>query len=364
MNLRLGRIGRQETAAVAWIACWICGLFSMNTQSFYEGGNISYLTTVLSALLSLLAVLLIASAMRRRGCESLAALYQYAFGRVLAVVMGFLTALTLLYAATILLVRLLMIQCRYVYVESEVPLVALYFFIGVLVLAWMGFETIGRTSKLFLKLLLFGVIVVVIIAFPSFQPFRLYPLPGVGLVPLLRQSITGTARYLPALLGLLICGVGTQGVRHAASSATIGAVGGGLTAGALELSIALTYPYQMLANMHSPMYRLTMAVRTGSAYLRTDKLLLFFWTLAGVLSGGYFVYAAALLVASVADMRDIRPAVGVFATLVAALMLLGQLNLAAYERTANALWDTAFIVMLFPPLLAALLACVRREAAA
>lgn len=363
MNLREGCIGKQETAACAWIACWICGLFSMNTQSFYENGNASYLATVLSALLALLATLLTAAAMRRSGCENLAALYRYAFGRALAVPIGLITAFTLVYAAVILLVRLLMIQCRYVYVESEMPLVALYVLIGVLVPAWMGLETVGRTCKLFWKLLLFCVVVVVLIAFPSFQLFRLYPLLGNGVPALLLQSVTGTARYLPALVGLIICGVGVQGMSCAASGATIGAVGGGLTAGALELSIGLTYPYGMLASMHSPMYRLTMAVRTGSAYLRTDKLLLFFWTLAGVLSGGYFVYAAALLAAGVTGMRDIRPAVGVFATVTGALMLMGQLNLSAYERAANALWDTAWIPMLAPPLLAALIAVWKGERA-
>lgn len=363
MNWKEGRIGKQETAAVALIACWISGIFAMNTEKFYAKGNAAYITTVLSAMLSLLAFYLIAEAMRRKRIENLAELYRRAFGRVFAMPAGLVTAIALIYAAAIVLIRLTMILARYVYAESEVTNAALYFYICILALAWMGLEIIGRTGKLFLKLILFSAIVQVIVALPALSVYRLYPLPGQSLPDILWQSVTGTSRYFPALMGLLICGTGVQGVHNATTGATIGAAGGGLLCGGMELVIGMAYPYNMLPEMHSPMYRLTMAVRTDDGYLRTDKLLLFFWGLAGMLSGGYYAYAASLLYAGTSDMRDIRPAVGAIAAIIAALVLLGQLNLPAFERVAEALWDTAFIGMLLPPMLAAMLVSLKKEEA-
>ena len=361
MNWKEGRIGKQETAAMAWIACWISGIFAMNTENFYAHGNAAYLTTVLSAMLSLAAFYLIAEAMRRKRCENLAALYQRAYGRALALPIGLCTALALVYAAVIVLVRLAMILSRYIYAESDVPNASLYFYICVLALAWMGLEIIGRTCKLFLKLIIFAAIIQVIIALPALSVFRLYPLPGATLPEILWQSVTGVGRYFPALLGLLICGTGVQGIRNAVSGARIGAAGGGLLAGGMELVIGMAYPYHMLSNMHSPLYRLTMAVRTDDGYLRTDKLLMFFWALAGMLAGGYYAYAASLLYAGTSEMRDVRPAVGAIVAVIGALMLLGQMNLPAYERVAEVLWDAAFFCMLLPPMLAAMLVSLKRE---
>lgn len=361
MNLKEGRIGRQETAAMVWIACWISGIFSMNTEDYYAHGNAVYLSTVLSAALSLLAFYLVAEAMRRGACENLAALYRRAFGRTLAAPLGLVTALALVYAAVIVLVRLTMITARYVYAESDVANAALYFFICVLVLAWMGLEIIGRTNKLFLKWIIGGALVQVIIALPELRVFRLYPLPGAPLAEILWQGASGTSRYFPALLALLVCGVGVQGVDNAAKGALIGASGGGLMAGGMELTIGMAYPYSMLSEMHSPMYRLTMILRSDDGYLRTDKLLLFFWGLAGMLSGGYYTYASSLLYAETSDMRDIRPVVVAMAAIIASLVLMGQMNLPAFENVAELLWDAAFAVMLLPPLAAAMIVSLKKE---
>lgn len=360
MNLKEGRIGRQESVAIVWIACWISGIFAMNTEAYYASGNAAYMTTVLSAMLSLLLFYLVAEAMRRSNCENLAALYKRAYGRVLAMPVGLITSVSFIYAAVLVLERLAMILSRYIYAESNVANASLYFFICVLVLAWMGFEIIGRTCKLFFGLILFTAIVQVIITLPALAAFRLYPLPGVRITEILWQGATGTSRYFPALLGLLICGKGVQGVENAAKSAAIGAAGGGLMAGGMELVIGLAYPYNMLSEMHSPMYRLTMAVRADDGYLRTDKLLLFFWALAGMLGSGYYAYAASLLYAGTSDIRDSRPVVGAVAAVIGALMLIGQLNLPAYEQIAEALWDVACIAMLLPPLVAAMLVSFRK----
>ena len=358
MNLKEGRIGKQETAAVAWIACWISGIFAMNTETFYAHGNAAYLTTVFSAML---ALCLVAEAMRRKRCENLAALYRRAYGRVLALPIGFVTALSIVYAAVIVLVRLAMILSRYIYAEADTPNASLYFYICILVLAWMGLEIIGRTSKLFLALIILAAVMQVIVALPSLALFRLYPLPGMPLSEILWQSVTGTGRYFPALLGLLICGVGVQGVPNVILGARIGATGGGLMAGGMELAIGMAYPYSMLSNMHSPLYRLTMTVRTDDGYLRTDKLLMFFWALAGMLAGGYYAYTASLLYAGTSEMRDVRPAAGAMVAVIGALMLLGQMNLPGYERVAEFLWNAAFLCMLLPPMLAAMLVSIRKE---
>ncbi len=361
MNLREGRIGKQEAATTAWIACWISGVFAMNTETYYANGNAAYITTVLSAMLALLVFYMIAEVMQRKGCQNLAALYRRAYGRVLAMPMGLLTAMTLIYASVILLVRLAMILSRYVYAESNVVNTSLYFYVCVLVLAWMGLEIIGRTCKLFFRWILIAAIVQVVVALPALSAFRLYPLPGIDATEMLWQGATGISRYFPALLGLLICGRGVQGVENARGEAVIGAAGGGLMAGGMELVIGMAYPYKMISQMHSPMYRLTMAIRSDDGYLRTDKLLLFFWALAGMLSGGYYAYAASLLYADTSDMRDVRPIVGAAVAMIGALMLIGQLNLPMYERVAEALWDTIYIGMLLPPVLAAMLVSLRKE---
>lgn len=337
MNLRQGRIGKQESAALGMMASVIGGIFLMNTASFYGRGNSSYLSSVLSAGLALLAFYLVAESMRRTGCEHLAMLYQKAFGRILCLPMGLLTACTVAVSAVVPLTRLMYIMGWYVFMESSAAEVALYFLPPILFLAWRGLETIGRTAKLYLPSVVLSVVVALIVASPAYEAFRLYPLLGNGLRHTLELAVIGVSRFFPALLALLICGKGMQGLDNVAVSANVATIGGAVLTGGSQLFLGMTYSYQALSKMHSPMYQLTMSVRTGSAYLRTDKVLLFMWTIGGLIAGGFFAYAAALMYASACKMRDIRPAAAMFAILIGSLTVMGHLELPAFERLME-LW--------------------------
>lgn len=361
MNLRQGRIGKQEAAAMAMIACISCGVFAVDAHTTYAAGDSAYVSSALAAMLSLLMFYLVAEAMRRKHCETLSQLYRLAFGRVLSVPMAFISMLALLYAAAMPLAQLLLIMNHYVYVHAPTPHIALYLLPCLLILAWMGLEIIGRTAKLLVGIILISFLVAYIIAIPAYEPFRLYPLLGNGLAETLRRSATGTVRFFPALLCLLICGRGVHGVENAASGAVAASVGGGLVASVTQLFLGMAYPYYMLADMPAPLYRLTMAVSGAKVYLRADKVLLFFWMLAGMIAGGLFAYAAALLYAGATRIRDIRPAVAAVVSVICAVALMGQLNLPQFIEAADVLINFAWLAALLPPLLASMIAVLKKE---
>ncbi|MEG1524008.1 MAG: GerAB/ArcD/ProY family transporter [Clostridia bacterium] len=361
MNLREGRIGRQETAAVALIACTICGIFSMNTENFYRQGNSSYISSALSAGLSLLAFFLIAEAMRRKHCRNLAALYRMAYGRILAIPLSFVTLLMLIYSAIMPLDRLLIILCRYVFIETTAQQVMLYMTACVVLLAWMGLEIIARTAKILVGVIVLAFFVAFLIAIPAYEVYRLYPLLGNGLGSTFLLGLTGIARFFPGVLALLICGVGVQGLNSAATGANAGILGGGLLTVGSQLCLGMTYPASLLATMHAPMYRLTMSVKTGSSYLRTDKLLLFFWMMAGLLVGGFYAYTGALLYAGTAYMRDIRPAAAAVGLSIGALTLIGYLQFAWFESIMLFLHVYAWALLLLPPMMAAMIVSIKPE---
>ena len=307
---------------------------------------------------------LVAEAMRRRRIKNLAELYRFAFGRWLCVPAALVTVLTLVYAAAMPLVQLFSAMNHYVYVEDKAASLALYLLPCLLLLAWLGLEILGRTAKLFIWLLLLSFLCVFLIAAPFYEPYRLFPLLGDGLFAVLRHSAEGMLRFFPALLCLLICGTGMHGVENAASGAAIGAIGGGVVVTATQLLLGMAYPYYMLAKMPLPMYRMTMAATGARAYLRADKVLLFFWVLSGVIAGALLAYAAALLFAGVTRMRDIRPAVAALSITVSAVTLMGQMNLVPFFDVAGAMWAPIWLAALLVPLLAAMLALLRRESAA
>lgn len=360
MNEREGRIGKREGASLVLICCIISGLFALDTTTAYAHGNSQYASDLLSALLAYLLFLIACTAMKKAGINHLYELYRMALGRWIGSFFSVVSALALLIAATQPLARVFLIMCRYVYTGAPVENVALYFVPCIVFLMWKGLETLGRTAKLFAISTVFSLALAFLIAIPAYESYRLFPLLGNGIPAMLKNAVIGVERYFPALMALLICGKGVQGIDCAAQEGGAGALAaGGFTAGS-QVCLGLTYPYWGLAKMHSPMYRTTMSLRMGSFYLRTDKVLLFFWTVAAMIASSFYGYAAALLYCRTFSIRDIRPVAALMAGVIAAFMLMAQENYLWYERAGEFITDYLFVFLISPVLLSSGIALFRR----
>lgn len=356
-----GRVGKRECASLVCISFLISGLFALNTERTYASGNSAYVSTPLAGLIALLIFLLALAAMKKSGALDLYALFSHAFGRAAAAVLSVVCALALLVAAALPLIRILIILSRYIYPEAAVSEVAVFFAPCLIVPLLLGFETIARTGKLFFVLTVLSFAIAFLVAAPSFDPSHLYPLLGDGLPALLQNTLFGTERFLPALTALLILAKSAQGLKSAASSARIGALAGALLCGVALLLLGLIYPYAELSKMHAPMYRITMAVRMGSAYLRTDKVLLFFWTVAGFLTALFYTFAAAEVFCRAFNAGDVRPAGAAFGMCVSAFILIGHENFPWLEAAAAFLSEWLWAFFALPILLSAAVAALRKQ---
>ncbi len=359
MNLCEGRVGRQESAAMVWTACVIAVVFAVNTQESFSGGNASYAATLFAAPLALGLFCLTAAAMRARGCDTLQTLYRYAFGPAFGFIVSLLTIGMLTVMAAIPLAGTLAILCRYIFSDVKAGQIALYFLPVVATLTLMGLETISRTTRLFILVIFLSFLLLILIAIPAYEGFRLYPLLGGSAERLGRQAICATAGFLPALLALLICGRGVQGIQNASRSAAIAVCAAAALAGLIQFCLGMAFSHETLASIHAPIFRLTAAVRTGSAYLRTDKLLLFFWLIAAMLAAAFLSYSAALMYTRSSGMRDVRPAAAVFGIVACALSLMMETGGKWALQVAVFLQKWAWALLAAPPLLAAGTAMLR-----
>lgn len=344
------------------IASVFGALFAVDTGATYATGNSAYLSTLLAAMLSVAVFLLVAYAMKQSGKRHLGELFQYAFGRVAGAAVSCMVSLALVYAGAIPLIRIVLILCRFVFVEVAASSVAAYFLVCIVVLAAAGLETVGRTARLFFIITFLSILLAFLIASPDFDAFHLYPLLGNGLHAALWQGLRATERFLPALCALLALGVGVQGVDVAASEGKKAVLFSGVFASCAQLCLGMTYCYDELAQMHSPMYRITMTVRMGASSLRSDKLLLFIWTMGGIISGAFYTYAAALLFSKSCGIGDIRPPAVTLGILSGVLILLGNRNVGWLQDGAAFLWNWLFLFFLAPVLLAVGITLLKRGA--
>ena len=108
MNLRLGRFGRQESAAAGGLGALVSGSVAVNVGDTFSEGNLSYAATAAGALLALLLLRLLWGGMDRIGAEDLSDLLFDAFGPVLGGALALPVILCLVLAAVLSLFRFTM----------------------------------------------------------------------------------------------------------------------------------------------------------------------------------------------------------------------------------------------------------------
>ncbi len=357
MNLRQGRIGRQETLCAAAIAAAASGIFTPDGRELYTYGNSAYVSMLLSAGLALIAFLFAAGAMRRSGCETLWRLLRVGLGAIFGRAAALLFCTLLLFSAASVLSHFSLMLTRFVYPDAAEWQILAYLVFASFLPAWFGLEGIGRASRLFLWIVLTMLLGALVLAAYNYEPHRLAPFLGDGAPHMLNIGARNSLLFFPALLGLLVVARGVHGTVAARKAGYVAGIAAGVLSALCQLCLGMTYPYSDLAQMHSPMYRITMNFRTGGYFPRLDKLLLFGWVLSGMLASGYYIYTSALLFAESFEQEDIRPTVASFSVFVGALSLLLHVEAAFIKNVVDFLSAYGWIIAIAPVMLASLI-CV------
>lgn len=360
MKLNEGRIGRQEAASLAAMGLVGSAVFYPNAAEGYRYGNSNYIAAPLAFLLLLLLFFVIVRSMKRRSAEHLGAFLTDALGGLFGRVAALAVVAFLVLSAAIPLIQFQLLLKRFVFPDSLVSTICLYFLPPMLLLACMGLETLGRTARMLFWLFAIAFVLPMLIPISAYETYHLFPLPMENPVSIVQSAVRMAAQGMPAVLALLIYADGVQGVRNAEKYGYIVILGGGLLVILLQLCISLTFSYLDLREIISPLYRLLMSQRSG-VNMRLDKLVLFSWIAMGILSVAGYLYAAALLLCRTTGIGDVRPPALSFSAVAASLALLVSKNTNWTNTAATLIVDNLYLLALAPPLLAAAAAFFRKE---
>ncbi|MBR0507760.1 MAG: GerAB/ArcD/ProY family transporter [Clostridia bacterium] len=350
MNLRIGRFGRQESASAVLIATFFGCCFGTDSRMLCEHGNASYLVQILASIQALLLFEAVVWALRVRGGFDLSALIGRSRLKAVFVVP---LVLALVLAAIRPLGQFLITITQYVFPDAKQVTVCLYLLPCLLLLTALGAETLLRTSRLLLPLLLLSVVGALLLGVGQYRTDRLFPIPLKD--PMRIFSLSGSVQFsaIPPLLALLILGEGTQDRMAMRSAGRIGAIGGGLLASGAFFALAQSFTYVRLRELTTPFYDMLLAVRTVNPTLRIDRAVLFLWLTGAILTAAFYLYAASVLLCKTFGMRDVRPASFCISAIAVTLMLVLYYDTAATEavRIAIARYGWALLSAPVPVLL-------------
>ncbi len=345
MNLRMGAFGRQEAASAVLLATFFGGCFAFDSRALFENGNASWIVEIVACLQALLLFEATVWALRVRGGNDLSALIgDSKLKKALAVPL----ILALLLAAMQPLEGFLIPITQFVFAGSKQVTACLYLLSCLFLLTVLGAETIVRTARILLPVLLVSILAALLSGIGEYRLDRIFPIP-IGEPPMLLIE-TGSAqlRAAPPLLALLCIGEGTQDRMAMRSAGRIGAIAGGLLSAAALFALSMTFPYTQLREMPAPFYRMLVEVRAENPTLRLDRAVLFLWLMGAILSSGYYIYAACVLFAKTFGVRDARPVALCLSALAVSLILVLHYDTETTLAVLKLLYRNASLLISIP----------------
>ena len=224
MNLRIGAFGRQETAAMVMIATFFSGCFGLDSRTVFQNGNASWIVEIVASIQALLLFEAVVWALRLRGGNDLSALIK---DSRLKSVLAIPLILALVLAAMQSLESFLVTMTQYVFTDSKQVTACLYLLLCLFLLGALGAETLVRTARIFLPILLLSIVAALLSGIGEYHVYRIHPIPVGEPMRLLTQTGEAQVRAATPLLALLCIGEGTQDRMAMRSAGRIGAIAGG-----------------------------------------------------------------------------------------------------------------------------------------
>ncbi|KUK53014.1 MAG: hypothetical protein XD78_1543 [Desulfotomaculum sp. 46_296] len=303
-----GKIGVYETICIVLIAVTAKLFFIDPGQLAKLAGPAGWLVQLVAVPITLVSFLFIFLLMKRFPGQDLVSVFETVFGKIAGSIISIIIAATVVFISVLFTREFSEAIKAYVYPTTPLSMIIIFFLIPVLILTYLGFETIARIFSSFVYLYLIGIISILILSVPLYKYYNLFPLfdGGIGhlaIVGLTRCSVYGDILFLAVLINSL------QGIDHFKKGGLTAILFSGMFIFAVLLSLSLTFPKAVFTELTIPMLALTRSIEFGTFFHRFESIYVFLWSISAILAVGINLYIFTSIYCKVFRITDQKPLV-------------------------------------------------------
>jgi len=176
-----GKFGLQEAIWVLIITSTAKVFFTSPAMVARAVGTAGWYMTLISTATAAVGFTFIYFLLKRFPEKNIMEVYDSVLGKCIGFVFSLILAVVLLILASVNLREYTDVLKVYVFIKTPPTFIIGFFIVTVVILSFLGLESIARCSKLFAYVLLLGFILILLLASQHYQPHRLFPIFGYGL---------------------------------------------------------------------------------------------------------------------------------------------------------------------------------------
>ncbi|TYQ16361.1 UNVERIFIED_CONTAM: spore germination protein [Acetivibrio alkalicellulosi] len=176
-----GKIGTSETIWLLVITISVNVFFAGPLIIIQHTGTAAWYTMLISACIAAIGFTITYMLLKQHPGKNIMEIYESVLGRFLGNVFSFCLIIVFLLSSATRLREFAEVQRIYIFAQTPTSHLITFFVIVLVLLSFLGLDTIARYSKLISYLIITAFIFIIIISSQLYQVHRLFPILGYGI---------------------------------------------------------------------------------------------------------------------------------------------------------------------------------------
>jgi len=306
--IKEGKFGVQEAVCLITVTMVSKAFYTTPGLLAHILGTSSWYVTLVSAIAAAIGFTFIYFLLRRFPGKNIVEAFNLSMGKYAGSAFSIITLLAIALNAAATLREFIEVLKVYVFPETDIRLLTAIFVISLVVVCYLGLETMARFAKLTAYWLLAGTVAVLALGMQNYNIDRISPVLGYGLEKTIMHGLSGSSAYSEVIILAVIAG-SLHSAKYIKRAGYISIALSGILISAVLFCSTMTFPYFLAAEVVSPMYEMTALIDYGRFVQRLDPVFIFVWCISSLIGITVWYYAALSMYCKTFRMQDARPVI-------------------------------------------------------
>jgi spore germination protein KB len=358
--IREGKFGLSEAICLITVVNANKVLFTSPSHIVRLVGTAGWYMTLISAAVAAVGFTFVYLLVKRFAGRDIVEVFNIVLGPFVGLIVSAAFAALFMFNAGITMGEFTEVFKVYVLPESPKYFIVLIFIIPVVIINYLGLETLARIARISAYFLLAGFIAVLVLGFQNYNFYRLFPLEGRGIGKTLYHGLARSSVYADAVI-LAVIARTLQKTNNIKKAGYAGIAISGLLISAALMAFSLAFNYHTGAEITSPMYQMTTLIDYGRFIQRIDPIFLLTWNVSSFISVSLLFYAAVSIYCKMFEMHDTRPVIIALSTVLFATAMLPENISSVSAGFIQKIREYGWILYHIPPLITLAIAVLRKK---
>ncbi len=313
--IKEGRIGTREAVFLTILVLISKAFYTSVEIIVSQVGTAAWYTTLISCATTLVFFMFLYLLMKRFPGKDLIEIFDHVTGKIIGKALTLVFVIYFIYYSGSNLREFLEMIKAYNFPYTQPSLIVFPFLAVVAIMVYVGLEGMARLAAVSFYPIVIGIVVILVLAYPLYEPGSIFPIGGYGIMKSLKVGFLRSSAYSEIIaLAFIINSV--HGVKSFKKVGIISIIAAGVIFSTVALCSIMIFQYTQAKENLSALFQMARVIFYNRFLQRIETIFLFAWILVSLINIGAAFYISITTFCKAFRVESHRPLIFPFLFLV------------------------------------------------